>query len=243
MIRHNDLRLLAGLPIEIEEVGNIHPLRLKEIANIGESNYNRYLSSLTINVEDVVEDLDNIYEYETFDVVVAMCIQEDGFREIVLTALRLFFCESEIEFVADMGLFFLGDVAEQRVIHRNNYEKIKNTLLLQNYIPLHVKPNFGNDRAKELYERIRKNKREYSSSQNDDSRLFSIISSISWKSRIGLPVWDLTVYQLFDAYYRLNVVDQYEHTMRGIYAGTIDGQKVKQKELDWSKSIDILRRN
>lgn len=243
MIEHNDLRLLAGLPIDIEGVGSLHPLRIKEVAHIGEKQYNRYLSALTINSEEVIENLDEAWEYETFDIVVAMCMQDGDFKEIVLAALRLFFCENKIEFVDEMGLFFLGDVTEQRVIHKENYEAIKNTLLLQNYIPLHVKPNFGNERAKELYVRIRRNKKMYSSSQEDGSRLFSVISSISWKSRIGLSVWDLTIYQLFDAYYRLSVVDQYEHTMQGIYAGTIDGQKVRQKELDWSKNIDILGRN
>ncbi len=246
MIRHDDLRLLAGLPIEIDKVGYIYPLKIIDVAKLTESVYNTYLSALTIDVADIIADIDdknvNIDDLETFEIIISLCLQDESFKETVLSALRLFFNEEKVQFIDEMGIFFLGEIEEQRVIHRNNYEEIKHTLLLQNFISPPEKLNFANERAKKLYMSIQRNKRKYARNTDNGSRIFNIISSIAWKKNIGMSVWDLTVFQLFDAFHRSHVVDKYGYTMQGIYAGTIDGQKIKFNEIDWSQNINVLRR-
>lgn len=233
----NELQLLAGLPCFIPGVGYLQPLRIRDIAEIGEDVYNRYLSSLCFELKDVGEEISSIEGITTYDVLALQCLHHDDLKEMVLSAFTVFFGES-VKFNEKYVIFYLGELSENRFITRDNYEFIRQVLRKQNFIPETAEEDYNpaNERARKLIEEIKKNQRN--APKNKDKTLYSIISGIAWKSHIGIKsVWDLTIYQLFDAYYRLELVDAWDKTMTGIYSGSVDGKKVNLKDLSWSKPI------
>ena len=86
------LKLLAGLPIYVKDVGNIYPLKLKEVAELGEIKYNSCLSALCFDIDDLNWD-ENMVMPEgitTFDIMMANCTKDEEFKSIVLEGLSLF---------------------------------------------------------------------------------------------------------------------------------------------------------
>ena len=107
-------------------------------------------------------------------------------------------------------IFYIGDINNGIFIYRDNYEEIKKVLKLQNYIPDKKEEfNPANEKAKKLMEKIKRNRKTNNAVKKDDSfELYNIISGVAWKSHIGIDsVWDLTIYQLYDAYVRLDLID------------------------------------
>ncbi len=77
-----------------------------------------------------------------------------------------------------------------------------------------------------MIELINRNKRDRPS-RKTATNLQSIVSGIAWKSgSINLlNITDLTIYQIYDGYYRLHTIDDCNHTFTGIYSGAIDSKK------------------
>lgn len=66
----------------------------------------------------------------------------------------------------------------------------------------------------------------------------SIVETISVKhnSYNLLNIWSLKVYQLMQTYQRLNVIDNYNNIMLGIYTGNVDSEKIDLNTINyWSK--------
>ena len=248
---YNDLdiefKLLSGIPVEIETVGYIHSLVLKQITQIGYSIYNLYISALCFNMNDIKDqlgDIKNIDEISCFDVIFRQCSVDENYKDIILDGLSLFFNE-KVNYVKDYDVFYLGKLEEGRFINRDNYELIKKILKLQNCIQEpkeEMDYNPANERARALIEKIKENRKNAPKVQNEsNSTLQSIISGVAWKSHVGIySVWDLTIYQLYDAYYRLEIIDNYTNTFTGIFSGNVDASKMNLKDLSWSKVIKII---
>ena len=50
-------------------------------------------------------------------------------------------------------------------------------------------------------------------------------------------VWDLTMFQFMDAVQRARLIDSTNHLLSGVYAGTIDGKKIKNEKFNWMREI------
>jgi hypothetical protein len=50
----------------------------------------------------------------------------------------------------------------------------------------------------------------------------------------------MTIYQLYDGYYRLSIIDSCNNLAQGIYHGTISQKDVKESELNWAKIIKFV---
>lgn len=242
------LKLLAGLPINVDGVGKLYPLTLRDIAEIGEKTYNSYLNVLCFDIEDldISDEIKNIEGITTFDIIMSNCIQNKEFKSTVIDSLSLFFREDvnfSLEKIneSDFYLLHIGDLKDQRIIHRENFESIKDILKQQNNISKAKEEEYNpaNETARKLIEKIKKNKQNAPKPKNNID-LHSIISGVAWKSHIGINnVWDLVICQLYDAYYRLDIVDNYEKTLYGVYAGTIDAKKTDFKKINWSNIIKL----
>lgn len=138
---------------------------------------------------------------------------------------------------------------EIKVVHRDNFDDIVEIIKLQNYLQ---KPNeIG--RAKELnavdeatrelmlqMERNRKIVEDKKKAQkqadgdDDDIDISDIISAVGSKSNSinKLNIWDFTLYQIYDEYSRLELIDSYDFSIRAMMAGA---EKVEVKH--WSSRI------
>lgn len=230
------LRLLKGDPIEVDGI-MVYPLTLGEIVELGEEKYNQYLAVL-ISEPDDFDELKEEKGIEFFDLICFYCLSNKIYRDLVLQALSLFFGET-VYFHDKLMCFFMED---ERVVDRENYEKIIEILKMQNFIN-EKKDEYrpANKQARELLKIIKENKKMVAQAKKNRSDLASIISGVVWKSgNVDIHnVWSLTVYQLYDAYFRLMQIDNHSQTMGGVYAGTIDSKKINFDDLSWAKIIKL----
>jgi hypothetical protein len=247
-----DTKLLAGDPIEVwcevpfEEkiqrnlVGKLYPLTLKEIKDVGISNYYTYVSIICADIDDIRKQLKIKDKISIFQFYVINSLVENDYMRLFLLSLSCFFRE-EVKFDKDFKLFYLGDFIEHRFIDESVFEDIKNIIKLQNHMKdiEEERPIFANKKAEEMWNQIQENQKKLQDIVKKHNNLPSIISGVAWKSRIGIDrIWSLTLYQLYDACERLGLIDEYDKTLNGIYAGTVDPKAIDLKKIDWTKIIN-----
>lgn len=136
---------------------------------------------------------------------------------------------------------------ELKLVHRDNFDDIVETVKLQNYLtkPKSEKKELEDNPADEatrlLMEQMKKNEekvqkvKKRQSLANDEDEdgidIFDIISSVSTKSNSinKLNIWALTLYQMYDEYARLELIDNYDFSIKAMMAGA---EKVDLKH--WS---------
>lgn len=136
---------------------------------------------------------------------------------------------------------------ELKVINRENFDKIVEVVKMQNYIS---KPknkveeeNPADEETRLLIEEMKRNRekveakkrqQQESDNKNEDIDITDIISAVSSKSNSinKLNIWDLTLYQLYDEYSRLELIDNYDFSIKAVMAGA---EKVDVKH--WSSKL------
>ena len=246
MVVDNDinLRLLAGMTIDINNLGVLTPLKLKEITNIGESNYNELLSVLLIDKSNI-EGL-NDQEICNLELLMVYSYQNIEFREKVLKSLKLFLGNEF--FMSNEGLFYcrklISDnyglfVYKNLVLDKDPFDDFQYVLKKANHIENKKEDEIipGNERARKFMEKLKLSKQNIK--KPETMNLHSIISGIAWKSNnINIiNIFDLTIYQLYDAYHRLENIDNYHYTLSGLYAGTVDGKNINLSKITWTNII------
>lgn len=131
------------------------------------------------------------------------------------------------------------------IINRDNFDDIAQVIKLQNYlqkpkIENSVKPVDEETRALiEHMERMRKKvedkkKRQQQQEGDVDIDIADIVSAVSSKSNSinKINIWRLSVYQLYDEYARLELIDNYDFSIKAMMAGA---EKVDLKH--WSSKL------
>ena len=246
MVVDNDinLKLLAGMHIDINNLGVLTPLKLKQIIDLGEQVYNELLSVLLIdksNIEGLKEE-----EFSNLEILMVYSYQNIEFRENVLKSLNLFLGNEF--FMSNEGLFYcrklISDnyglfVYKNLVLDKDPFDDFQYVLKKANHIENKKEDDIipGNERARKFMEKLKLSKQNIK--KPETMNLHSIISGIAWKSNnINIiNIFDLTIYQLYDAYHRLENIDNYHYTLSGIYAGTVDSEKINLSKITWTKII------
>lgn len=131
---------------------------------------------------------------------------------------------------------------EIRVIHRDNFDEIIQVTKLQNGLTK-VKVEEENpvdEETRQLMEQMKKNRekidkmKQNADGDGDGIDIADIISAVSSKSNSinKFNIWDLTLYQAYDEYARLELIDNYDFSVRAIMAGA---EKVDLKH--WSSKL------
>jgi len=239
-----NLKLLAGMHIDINNLGVLTPLKLKQIIDLGEQVYNELLSVLLIdksNIEGLKEE-----EFSNLEILMVYSYQNIEFRENVLKSLNLFLGNEF--FMSNEGLFYcrklISDnyglfVYKNLVLDKDPFDDFQYVLKKANHIENKKEDDIipGNERARKFMEKLKLSKQNIK--KPETMNLHSIISGIAWKSNnINIiNIFDLTIYQLYDAYHRLENIDNYHYTLSGIYAGTVDSEKINLSKITWTKII------
>lgn len=139
---------------------------------------------------------------------------------------------------------------EIKIVHRENFDDLVEVIKIQNYLQ---KPAVKNDddsfnpadeetrklmedmekHRKKVEEKKRKQK-EAEKGEGDDIDISDIISAVSSKSNSinKLNIWQLTLYQLYDEYSRLELIDNYDFSIKAMMAGA---EKIDLKH--WSSKL------
>ena len=237
------LKLLAGFPLEVETFGLIYPLRLGEIIEYGYQNYLQRLNLMCLKKEDLLKGID--LPEEITDLEVLLILSDEFVKDSLKESLEFFF-KAPVTLYPDKGVIAVGDEnTEIRVITNKNFDDIRYVLQLQNYL-ISVEGadrlQLKDEKAKAVAERMKKAKEEVErikkkeSDGENDSDFFDLLSSISSKSNSinKFQLLDLTIFQIYEEFKRINAIDQYE---TGIMAMLQGAKGVKLKH--WSSTIKI----
>lgn len=243
-MNHKDLelKLLAGLPIEISDLGTLHIPTVKEIIKMNESRYNELVSALLFDKKDhpALHDVDGT----NLEFLLVYCFHnpDDALSSDFIQSLQFHFNDS-VSISEQDGFFYLGDYSERRIIDEDNFEFIREVIRKAN----HIKPpeeveeegyNPANQIAAEFIKELEEKKKRRPKPK-ETINLHSIISGLAWKSN-GMnlsEIFNLNIYQIYAGFSATENIDDYHYTMSGIYAGTIDGKKIKPEKIHWARIL------
>jgi hypothetical protein len=135
-----------------------------------------------------------------------------------------------------------------KLVHRENFDEIVRIVKFQNFLSsANIKKqefNPANEEARKLAEQMERNRQKVEAKKkaqqanekgdDDEIDISDIISAVTAKSNSinKFNVWDLTLYQLYDEYSRLELIDNYNFNIKAMMAG------VKEVDLKhWSSKI------
>ncbi len=237
-LNETDLRfkMLANMPVYLEEAGEIFLPTLREIAEMGLSRYTQQLSFLLLDRNSFPHFFDE--RVTNFDLFYANCFHNESFREVSYRALRLFF-HVNAEMVEEGGRIFFR-FEHGGVLDHDNFPTLQYMLTLANYLKNSTEPEYNpvNSKAQEMVSLILKNRKKQPRPK-EKMDLSSIVSGLAWKPNgIRLPeLFELNIYQVYTGFFITNNIDHYHHTLAGIYAGTLDGKNIKMSDLHWANKI------
>ncbi|MGD6896087.1 hypothetical protein [Bacillus infantis] len=243
----NELKLLKGDPQELNNGLKIYPLTLGEIADLGEQKYNQYISTVAIN-KDVLgkvissasltkEEIEEINKSTCLDCILFLGMQDPTILSTFFEALSIFL-KSDID--VSEGILVIQNDQGSYILDAELFEEIKTVIFKQNFLKDSNVSSFkpANSKAQQLMEKLQKVK-EKIQKQNKEEHLdlkdiISIVSAYSTDINI-MTVWDLTVCQLFEAYTRLIIWDEY-HTKYTLLPHTSDSSSLDLKH--WATNIN-----
>lgn len=252
--------MLSGQPITVPGIGKIRSPKLSEIcpaSGAGYSEYNIYLNFLAwgkdgllkydklINPRGAAALEKALDKLSTFDVA-TLLPQTRAQYLLVLD----FFMDNTISWDEEARKFI---VSEQRdddssseivgEITKDNFDNVRKMMLQMNYIGLEQKDNLSpihsSESAKQLWERaqgyLKKQAESSSGSDKPEYRLGNIISKLCavHPSYNLTNVFDLTVFQVYDAFFQVGFLKSSELSERifSIHGGD------KFRFEDWLKPI------
>lgn len=242
------LMLQSGRPFYVKNI-EIPPFTLQEIIDAGYVNYRRNLDIVTTDVKKFAENLGlaDIYtlakiqmktkNMNTIDFLTFM--GQDILANEYLKALRFILKDESLElFKSDSYMFVSSRNEKAYIITSNNIGDIVLALKYQHNLieDLKSKYNPSNDRAREIIEKIeRAKKRLNQTSDEDEIDISDIIASVASKhpSLNYMNIFQLTFYQLIEAYKKLIVIDQYDKSFSSAVAGAKDVELIH-----WTKSLN-----
>lgn len=234
------LKLLSGLPIEVNGFCSIKPKTIKEIVDIGYTQYAIHLNAVTLDLTktDAFKDIPDIDKYSIFDVAF-------GTREELLEK----FLESILFFVGELQFSTYDHpitpfciMKDNGVLHSDNYMEFVKVIKLQSCIDLPEEEfnyNPANEKAAKIAEKLKKSREKVKEAKKRESKdngidFSDIVSAVSTKSNSinKFNVWNLTLYQLYDEFNRLKMIDDYDKNWSALIQGAKD-LRIRH----WSESI------
>lgn len=236
--------LITGSPINLNGVCKIHPLTLREIGNVGYSEYQSIISLITVDKNTLSQSKDvNFDNLESYDIIVATCKDNKSFKRTIEDGLSLL-TKEPVRFFTESAIFIVGTSEEIkdkssniRIIDKNIYTQIAKVVRFQNLIkpPEDVKEKvYASEKARMLAE-----KRERGRKMMADAKGISPTTIEDLISMAGVftgninKVMDWTIYQLHSQCEAFINREQHESKFQQLLAGA-DPKKVKLDK-HWSE--------
>lgn len=241
VLQDNDIHLkfLLGRPIHVEGMGDFYSPLLKDVIDITEDKYNTAISSILFKksmLNDTNEEIDKLTEFQVLNSIV---YHDEYYRSMFFNGLKLHF--NNYPRLHESGYIYFDEFSEESILTEDKFNYIKSLVRIANNIQEEKEEESyvaGNDKARQFMEEQKKRKAMIAKLKKPKMNLHSIISAVGWKTQSFNFINQLNVYQLYDGYYRNQMLDNYNHTMSGIYAGTIDGSKIKTEDINWANIVN-----
>lgn len=220
----------------VESIGRVHSPILKDICQIGYKVYQYSLTMLLMTPEKYFEGIarvsksENIYNMLTDEQksqlnMFTLFAKSEISRKDLKTALS-FFIDGEILYNEKHECFLVnakteqdGSISTDGIINADNWDQVCNICLQCAYIdpPIQKKPKkYKDEKTRKKFEEFYRKREEYNkqknaqSKTNPDYELANIISSLAtYHNSLNYSnIWELTVYQIHDTFYRQRLKQQ-----------------------------------
>jgi len=211
----SQLDLISNSNILYDGTCTFRHITLSDIRNIGLSKYNEYINILHLDVETFNDQFGSTFDSDSISIFDILASNQ---------SMRDFLCEALSFFIAENVFYepkynaFKVDGSETTnvlgIINRNNYKDITSGILQINFIKDdEIAPeDTKNSKLKGILKKFRKGRAKLAKSNNGDSNINipNMVSSIvAYGNNYNYEnIWSLTVYQLYDLFFRLNVKTQ-----------------------------------
>ncbi|MBV6713977.1 hypothetical protein [Paenibacillus chitinolyticus] len=215
----NRLGIFLGKPVDVLGLP-IHSPTIHEIAELGEIAYNIYLTLATFNKENVLKyllripepNVELLHQADAFELLTASL----PIRNEIAKALS-FFTKQPIVFDEERNAFYGTSEAS---VNRKNYKNFISVIQETNGISEQDKQtvSFKNDKAKKMYNKLQKLRDQYKKTNTSDSLgLKDILSILCNADGNGIHIFNvsqLTIYQVYEQFERLNLKEQHTRLLR-----------------------------
>lgn len=224
MSKISSFDLMSGLPIFYDGFCTLRPPTLNSIRVVGFQTYLQYVKTFTLDIDSIVE---NNEEYgELSDVEKKGCTlyniltSTPSMKEILYRSLSFFICETIIFDNENQAFLLFKKTKEEDSycgeINNENFDSLVSGILQVNCLdsPDPKQLKFKNSKQKEKFDKILQGRKIFNKTKqnNENMSLENLIGSISayHNSYNLLNIWDLTIYQLYDQFNRLNFKTQFD---------------------------------
>lgn len=249
LLEVDTLGLYFGDPYVINDNISVLQPTIGQIADFGERNYFSVVHTLTAIPSDMKSQLwdlkdnngnscridwEEISDFDLF-MMLAPTLNPDSTR-IVLGDLDL--SQMKPYMNNQNGQPVLANKETGVIIDMLIYERIVNYLRKVHGLKKKVE-HAGNKYTKKIL--IDEDRKQIEMNKNKPYKSFltPLVSSV--KCRMGYTkdyVRNMQVYEFFDDIARLQVINNADALLRGMYSGMIDTKKIDKKELNWMKDLD-----
>ncbi len=226
MVMADKHTLICGIPAKIGDILVRQPTLHEILRVVGHDRYSSFLYVIGVSVDQFMESMEkggakgvvDIYKLLTDEQLsqihrLDLLLAEPSWRGILMDALSFFICDS-LDFDLQHGVLYVVTENGRVMMDGDLFDRVRDFVYqaarLKNK---EAKPaGFVNNAAKAAYERLQALKAEQSASikkesQNDpDMELWNLIGAVAAHSRGYnlLNIFELTVYQLYDQFERIN---------------------------------------
>jgi hypothetical protein len=219
-----------------------HP-KLIDIKNLGYEKYQNYINLLTLIPRDIAdilwfesniwyEDISNwMFFLEIFQTNPMVSEALEWFLGIKFTIAK----ENK-----ENPIYYLINEEYKIVINEIVFGCICEYIRQINFLPSKSDLELAGNKKTKIY-LLQQQQKKRKRNKKEKIDLASIVSSLDWKSSKGNEIWDFPIYRIFEGYFRLSQIDNYEKTMLGLYFGSIDTKKnpIDFEKINWSNIITI----
>lgn len=203
--------LLSGCDTELT-LCTVHHPTLEEIRAVGYPKYVQYLNLLTLDIDDINEEIRNVLPEElTIFHLLAYNILGDEMRGLLQQALS-FFISGKLYFSEKYGGFLIDCPGRDcEVIDADSYPEITNWIRQMNWIEIDetvVTNKKHSSKVMEIMAKLKKGRKKMQQNKKNDVNLAipNMIGAVvaHHGGYTYQNIWSLTVYQLYDLFFRLN---------------------------------------
>jgi hypothetical protein len=235
----DELQLYRGKDFEVSPHITLRQPTLEEICEYGEKTYYGTVFALTatssdykVQLYDMGIDYENISDYDFF-VMMTRNVSTDDTKLLFGEGFDL--SQYKPLYLKENDEIVLKNPNNDSVIDKITYTIIVDYLRKAHYLERHF-DLAGNEYTKKWFVDHDRKMAARQKKRPFESMLLPLISAMTNTSEFKYrfdDVWTLRIYPFMDAVRRVQKIKQYNNTMHGVYAGTVDLKKINQEELNW----------
>lgn len=238
----DDLQLYYGDDLNLYSKMMVRHPKLKDIKVLGYELYQKFVSCLILKPIDIADILwfENKLWYEDineWNFFLSNFNSDDNVKDAIkwFTGRNFEIANSEED-----NSFGLYDEENNVFINEWDFIEFSEYIRRINFISDENELNLGGNKKtkifmlKQLYKKRKKKQKEL-------VNIPSMVSSVDCKRSNSEDIFNFPIYRLYENYFRLNKIDNFNNTMYGIYSGSIDTSKSKidVDTIHWGNIIKI----